>query len=254
MPAQNAAVEPLPFDPVTTTDMRDSLARSTASASSSSAIRARQTPSPYFGRSNIQSSPIAENVWCQIFRIRSPRPDSSSSRIDGLEFTSMIRDRARFAADIGEQVHGGDAQPERARGLSRQAPERHRSAAPRAPSFRPRSDSSARECPSARPSAARRRAKPRRRPTPAKARGPARPSLCAASRSRIGPHAIAQRRRADIFAPNRPPRRPAGKPGIRDRRRSAGSRPSRNIARLRRDIEPARPRREPLREIAARSQ
>ncbi len=56
MPAQNAAVEPLPFEPVTTTEIRCSRARSTASASSNSAIRARQTPSPYFGRSNTQQS------------------------------------------------------------------------------------------------------------------------------------------------------------------------------------------------------
>src|ERR1700682_1888319 len=56
MPAQHTAQLPLPLDPVTTTEMRCSLVRSTATASSSSAIRARQTPSPYFGRSNIHES------------------------------------------------------------------------------------------------------------------------------------------------------------------------------------------------------
>jgi hypothetical protein len=53
MLAQNAAVEPLPLDPVTTTEWRCSLTRSMARSSSNSAIRARQTPSPNFGRSNI---------------------------------------------------------------------------------------------------------------------------------------------------------------------------------------------------------
>src|SRR5260370_41718284 len=56
MPAQNAAVLPLPLDPVTTTEMRESRSRSTATASSNSATRARQTPSPYFGRSNTKQS------------------------------------------------------------------------------------------------------------------------------------------------------------------------------------------------------
>src|SRR3954451_9547392 len=56
MPAQNAAVLPLPLDPVTTTEMRASLARSTATASSRSASRARQRPSPYFDRLNTQQS------------------------------------------------------------------------------------------------------------------------------------------------------------------------------------------------------
>src|SRR6202007_2688656 len=36
------------------------------------------------------SNPMAQKVWRQIFRMRSPRSDSSKSRIDGLEFTSMI--------------------------------------------------------------------------------------------------------------------------------------------------------------------
>src|SRR3977135_888001 len=56
MLAQNAAVVPLPFDPVTTTERRASLARSTARASNRSASRARQIPSPYFGRSNTYQS------------------------------------------------------------------------------------------------------------------------------------------------------------------------------------------------------
>src|SRR5712692_2749949 len=59
MPAQNAAVLPLPLDPVTTTETRDSRSRSTATASSSAATRARQTPSPYFGRSNTKC-PVSE--------------------------------------------------------------------------------------------------------------------------------------------------------------------------------------------------
>ena len=56
MPAQKTAVLPLPLDPVTATEIRCSLARSTASASSSAASRARQGPLPYFGRSNTNRS------------------------------------------------------------------------------------------------------------------------------------------------------------------------------------------------------
>src|ERR1043165_708289 len=36
------------------------------------------------------SNPMAEKARCQIFRIRPPRLESSSRRIDGLELTSMI--------------------------------------------------------------------------------------------------------------------------------------------------------------------
>ena len=59
---------------------------------------------------------MAQKVWCQIFRIRSLRSDSSNSRIDGLEFTSMIPIVSGSAADIGKQVDGGDAQA-KCRGL-----------------------------------------------------------------------------------------------------------------------------------------
>src|SRR5690242_14799706 len=62
MEAQNAAVEPLPFDPVITTEWLARRARSMASRSSSSAIRARQTPSPNLGRSNIQQAHRNERV------------------------------------------------------------------------------------------------------------------------------------------------------------------------------------------------
>src|SRR6266404_339830 len=48
-------------------------------------------PVTVFWKVKHYSSPVAENVWCQIFRIRSPRPDSSSSRIEGLAFTSITR-------------------------------------------------------------------------------------------------------------------------------------------------------------------
>ena len=67
------------------------------------------------------SSPIAEKVCRQIFRIRSPRPDCSSSRIDGLALTSMTRIASALAADIREQVDGGDAEARaRATALPRQ--------------------------------------------------------------------------------------------------------------------------------------
>jgi len=49
-----AAVDPLPFDPVIATDRSCNVVRSMPRASSNSATRARQMPSPYFGRSNIQ--------------------------------------------------------------------------------------------------------------------------------------------------------------------------------------------------------
>src|ERR1700722_479327 len=62
MLAQKAAVLPLPLEPVTTTELRESAARSTARTSSSSAIRARQTPSPYFGRSNTEQSRRRKSV------------------------------------------------------------------------------------------------------------------------------------------------------------------------------------------------
>src|SRR5467141_965042 len=48
-------------------------------------------PVTVFWKVKHYSSPVAENVWRQIFRIRSPRPDSSSSRIEGLAFTSITR-------------------------------------------------------------------------------------------------------------------------------------------------------------------
>ena len=89
MPAQNAAVLPLPFEPVTTTERRCKPSRSTARASSSSAIRARQTPSPYFGRSNTRAIPSRKKCDARFSGSGRLRPDSSSSRIDGLEFTSI---------------------------------------------------------------------------------------------------------------------------------------------------------------------
>ena len=70
--------------------MRCSRARSTPSASSNSASRARQTPSPYFGRSNTTAVPSQKK--CDARFSGSDRRDriASSSRIDGLELTSII--------------------------------------------------------------------------------------------------------------------------------------------------------------------
>src|SRR5579872_1024993 len=119
MPAQNAAVEPLPLEPVTTTEMRCNLARSTAMASSSSAIRARQTPSPYFGRSNTQQShrrkrmvPDLQDQFVAAGLLQQP------DRRIGVDFD--YPHRIRLSGDLGEQVHGGDAKPERANRLFRQ--------------------------------------------------------------------------------------------------------------------------------------
>jgi hypothetical protein len=56
---------------------------------------------------------LAENVWRQIFRIRSPagffqQPDR------GVAFTSITRSHP-ISADTGKHVHGGNAEPERFR-------------------------------------------------------------------------------------------------------------------------------------------
>ena len=106
---------------------------------------------------------------------------------------------------------------------------------PRAPSFRPRSDSSARECRGVRPLPARRRAMGRYpRAKPAKGRG--------REGHRYGQRTIratcARRRRgrtADICARNTAHHRRAGKSGTRCLRRPAGSGPRHNISRRRRD-------------------
>src|ERR1700730_14685263 len=101
MLALNAAVEPLPLDPVTTTDMRCSPTRSMARISSSSAIRARQIPLPYFGRSNIQEphggKRMAPDFQDQIASIGIfQQPD----RWIGIHFDDP--DCVRHAADIGK--------------------------------------------------------------------------------------------------------------------------------------------------------
>jgi len=63
MPAQNAAVEPLPLDPVTTNEARASRARSTASASSKIGHpRQADAGRPYFGRSNNEQSHRGKSV------------------------------------------------------------------------------------------------------------------------------------------------------------------------------------------------
>src|SRR6202171_5784444 len=112
MPAQNAAVLPLPLDPVTTTEMRCNRARSTAIASSRSAIRARQTPSPHFGRSNIHQSYGGKRVPPDFQDQIAPaallqQPD----RGVGVYLNDPYR--IRVSADIGEHVHGGKAKSKR---------------------------------------------------------------------------------------------------------------------------------------------
>src|SRR5580692_4206936 len=111
MLAQNAAVEPLPLEPVTTTELRTSCARSTARTSSSAASRVRQTPSPYLGRSNTQ----------QPHRRKSVAPDLQ----DQIVPAGLLQQPDRrigihldhphgpgISADIRKQVHRRDAKPE----------------------------------------------------------------------------------------------------------------------------------------------
>src|ERR1700694_5943189 len=119
MPAQSAAVEPLPLAPVTPTEERASLVRSTARASSRSAIRARQTPSPYFGRSNTQKSHgqkcMAPDFQDQIAPARLlQQPDRGIGvYLDDPQYF-------RISLDIREQVHRGDAESKRSGGILRQ--------------------------------------------------------------------------------------------------------------------------------------
>src|SRR3954452_19718469 len=123
MAAQNAAVLPLPFDPVTTTEARASRARSTASASSSSAIRARQIPSPYFESSNTQQSHGRERMMPDLQdQIAAAGLLQQPDRRVGVHLDD--RHGLRIAADTGEQVHGGDAKSERVGGLPRQCERR----------------------------------------------------------------------------------------------------------------------------------
>src|ERR1700694_1240699 len=119
MPAQNAAGLPLPLDPVTTTESRCTRARSTAMVSSRSPIRARQTPSPYFGRSNIHQSHGGKRVPPDFQDQIAPaallqQPD----RGVGVHLNDPYR--IRVSADIGEHVHGGRAKSKRMSSLSRQ--------------------------------------------------------------------------------------------------------------------------------------
>ena len=116
MLAQNAAVLPLPFDPVTTTERRSSHSRSTARHSSSAANRARQMPSPYFGSSNTKAVPSRKKCDARF---------SGSGRLDRIlpiaGSTDWSSPRSPLsppvAPDIREQVHGGDPKPERADGF-----------------------------------------------------------------------------------------------------------------------------------------
>src|SRR6202171_1444167 len=119
MLAQNAAVLPLPLDPVTTTETRDSLSRSTATASSSSAIRARQTPSPYFGRSNTNQSHGGKRMMPDFQdQVASAGLLEQPDRRVGSHFNDPHG--VRVSADIGTNVHRGDAKSKRTRGLPRQ--------------------------------------------------------------------------------------------------------------------------------------
>src|SRR6266550_7716338 len=116
MPAQNAAVLPLPLDPVTATATRASRARSTARASSSSAIRARQIPSPYFGRSNTEQAHREKRVMPDFQdQIAAAGLLQQPDRWVGADLDEP--DRFRISADIREHVHGGDAESKRAGGL-----------------------------------------------------------------------------------------------------------------------------------------
>src|SRR6266851_3935491 len=99
--------------------MRESLARSTSTASSRSASRARQTPSPYFGRSNTYQSHGRKCVMPDFQDQIAPagifqEPD----RRVGVHFNDPHC--IGISADIGKHVHRGDAEAECPGGLSRQ--------------------------------------------------------------------------------------------------------------------------------------
>src|ERR1035437_10600438 len=116
MPAQKAAVEPLPLEPVTATEMRCNLARSTARASSRSAIRARQTPSPYFGRLNTQQSHRGKCVMPDLQdQIATTRFLQQPDRRIGVQLDHPYS--IRLSAELREHVHRGDAKSERMNGL-----------------------------------------------------------------------------------------------------------------------------------------
>src|SRR6266481_1058797 len=119
MPAQNAAVEPLPLEPVTTTEWRESRLRSTVRASSSSAIRARQTPSPYFGRSNTQESHgqkcMAPDFQDQIAPAGFLQQPDRWAGVD-LDHPCCFR----VPADIRKHVDRGDAKSKRLDGILRE--------------------------------------------------------------------------------------------------------------------------------------
>src|ERR1700684_61329 len=84
-------------------------ARSMASAFSNSAIRARQMPSPYFGRSNInkldRGKRMAPDLQDQIRPLQFFEQPNRGIAIDLND-----GDRVRIAADVRKQVDGGGAQ------------------------------------------------------------------------------------------------------------------------------------------------
>src|SRR5579872_5369346 len=104
MEAQKAAVEPLPFEPVIATERSCKRARSTPSTSSSSAIRARQMPLPYFGRSNIyeinRRKAVAPDLQDQVGSVQFL--EQTDRRI-GIDLDDP--DRVRLAIDIGKQIN-----------------------------------------------------------------------------------------------------------------------------------------------------
>src|SRR3954469_23642718 len=119
MPAQNAAVLPLPLDPVTTTEMRASLARSTATASSRSASRARQRPSPYFDRLNTQQPRCRKRVVPDFQdQIAAAGFFKQPDRGIGVDLDGPYR--FGISGDVREHVHGGDPESKRPSGFPRQ--------------------------------------------------------------------------------------------------------------------------------------
>src|SRR5438270_13744973 len=119
MLAQNAAVLPLPLDPVTTTEMRSSLARSTAMASSRSASRARQRPSPYFDRLNTQQSHRRKRVVPDFQdQVAAAGFFKQPDRWIGVDLDHPYR--FGISGDIREHIHGGDPKSKRPGGFPRQ--------------------------------------------------------------------------------------------------------------------------------------